>query len=130
MKRPYDQSFYPPAPTLEIVVSGPGGYRTLVARLDTAADVCGIPAQVALELDLPPGRRVRTSTYRGEPTAARLHRGDLRVAGRRFEQVEWLPVARPYALLGRSVLNELVLELDGPKLSTRVRGAVGRRRRA
>jgi predicted aspartyl protease len=93
----------------------------VTAKVDTAADVSGLPQELVERLRLPPTRRVRTSTYRGEPTEARLHRGDLTVAGRRFTNVEWLPIGRPYALLGRNVVNDLVLELDGPRFTIEVR---------
>jgi len=121
VKRPYDRSFHPPAPAFEATVHAPDGRsRTIRAKLDTAADVSGLPRDLVDELALPPARRVTTSTFRGEPVQARLHRGDLVVAGRRFAQVEWLPIGRPYALLGRDVLNDLVLRLDGPSLVTEV----------
>jgi len=121
VRRSYDRGFHPPAPVLEATVHGPDGRsRKIRAKLDTAADVSGLPRELVDELALPPARRVRTTTFRGEPAQARLHRGDVVVAGRRFVQVEWLPIARPYALLGRDVLNDLVVRLDGPALTTEV----------
>lgn len=122
MKQGYDRSFNPPAPVLPIVVSGPTGRRTrLDAKIDTAADVSGLPRAVVEDLGLLPARRVRAVTWRGEPTEVRLHRGDVLLMGRRIRDAEWLPIARPYALLGRDLLNELVLLLDGPRLETEVR---------
>jgi hypothetical protein len=119
VKRPYDRSFDPPAPALPIVVRRRDGRpMRLVAKLDTAADVCGMPSKQLADLGFPPARRIRTLTFRGEPMEAVLHRGDVEVAGRRLSQVEWLPIGRPYALLGRSVLNQLVVRLDGPALTT------------
>ena len=122
MKKPYDLGFHPPAPALPVTVHGPHGARARVtAKIDTAADVSGLPREVVEQLGLLPTRRVRTSSWRGEPTEARLHRGDLSLAGRKFADVEWLPIARPYALLGRDILNELALFLDGPGLTIEVR---------
>jgi hypothetical protein len=121
MKKEYDLGFDPPAPVLPIVVHGPTGrVARLQAKVDTAADVCGLPRAVVLDLGLLPTRRVRASTWRGEPTEVRLHRGDVTLLRRHIPAVEWLPIARPYALLGRSLLNDLVLVLDGPGLETEV----------
>jgi len=112
----YEATFSPPAPVARALVRGPGGrFRSNVPLLiDTAADVSLVPAEVARDV----GAQVRSA----DTTIQLLDGGqiDADVADLTLEilryrfQVQCLVVEAPYGVLGRNILNLLVLSLDGP----------------
>ena len=54
--------------------------------------------------------------YTRVPTIRRTSFLDLDVKGQIFKNIETLPIDSDYGLLGRDVLNQLILRLDGPAL--------------
>jgi predicted aspartyl protease len=116
VKRRYSRDFSPPAPTVPVVVRLPRGgeSRELEGKIDSGADVCAIPEDVIAELDLPPVRIVRAAGFGGVLQDAILHHCAIELPGRRFDHVEALGTHRRYAIIGRNVLRELVVRLDGP----------------
>ncbi len=117
MKRAYSRDFSPPAPMLPLVVRSPGGteVRHIEGKIDTGADVCALPDSVIADLDLPPVRSVRAAGFGGVLQEALLFHVDLEVAGRRSKHVEALSTRRPYAIIGRNILRQFAIKLDGPK---------------
>lgn len=117
MKRAYSRDFSPPAPMLALVVRSPGGTETrhIEGKLDTGADICALPDSVIADLDLPPVRTVRAAGFGGVLQEVLLFHVDLEVAGRRSKHVEALSTRRPYAIIGRNILQQFAIRLDGPK---------------
>lgn len=117
MKRSYSRDFSPPAPMLLVVVRLPGGSSTrhIEGKVDTGADICALPDSVITDLDLPPVRTVRAAGFAGVLQEALLFHADLEVAGRRNKHVEALSTRRPYAIIGRNILQQFTIRLDGPK---------------
>lgn len=114
----YDQSYWPPFPTIEIVIANPYSAQAtdpLPAKVDTGADMTVIPRRLAAELGLTPFSRVLVQGFRGQPEATRTYPADVNVNGYAVEFVELiLNETKDELLLGRDVLNELVLVLNGP----------------
>jgi predicted aspartyl protease len=100
-----------------VQLRAPGGYRgaALDGKLDTGADLCGVPEQVVIDLDLPPVRSVRAAGFAGAPHDVVVYRVDMELDGLVFPRVEALAIGRPYALVGRNVLRTLVVRFDGPR---------------
>ena len=117
MRRQFSHAFTPPAPVVSVCLRTPGGPQraTLDGKIDTAADLCGVPAQVAIDLDLPPVRTVRASGFAGAAQEVVVYRVDVEIEGLLFPRVEAIAVNRPYVLVGRNVLRTLVVRLDGPR---------------
>lgn len=117
MKRAYSRDFSPPAPMLPLVVRSPGGteMRHIEGKIDTGADICTLPDSVIADLDLPPVRIVRAAGFGGVLQDMLLFHVDLEVAGRRSKHVEALSTRRPYAIIGRNILQQFVIRLDGPR---------------
>jgi predicted aspartyl protease len=117
MKARYSRAFLPPAPMLPVVVAVPGGMeqRRLQGKVDSGADVCAVPEDLIAELDLPPVRLVRAAGFGGLLQEVTLYHLALEVGGRRYDHVEALGTRRSYAIIGRNVLKDLVVRLDGPK---------------
>ena len=55
--------------------------------------------------------------YSRRPKVHRTIFIDFSVAGKRIDGVEVLPVENDYGLLGRDIINQFDLRLDGPGLS-------------
>lgn len=114
---PYNSSFAPPAPALEVEVISPvtGLRRIILAKFDTGADQTVIPEDLAADLSLSIQGQVPAA---GFDTTTHLYFAyllDLIVAGRNFVDLQVLASSNGHILLGRDVLNELVITLDGPQ---------------
>ena len=117
MRRPYSRDFRPPAPVVPVLVRVPAhtATRQLDGKIDSGADICAVPEGIIAELDLPPVRTVRAAGLAGVLAEATLFHVELEVAGHGFEHLEVLSTRRPYAIIGRNVLQRFVVKLDGPK---------------
>ena len=131
MRRAYSRAFEPPAPVVAVRLRPPGGHHgaALDGKIDTGADLCGVPEQLVIDLDLPPVRSVRAAGFAGTPREAVAYRVDMEVDGVGFPRVEALAISRPYVLVGRNVLRALVLRLDGPRERLDLHRPLRRRRR-
>ncbi|MBI4769484.1 MAG: retroviral-like aspartic protease family protein [Chloroflexi bacterium] len=92
-------------------------------RLDTGADMTVVPAALVAELPLGRFRKVAVQGFRGESETMFTYIVDVSVNGHRIEFVEVVLDESDEAelLVGRDVLNELTVVLDGPALSAEVR---------
>ncbi|TMA33385.1 MAG: hypothetical protein E6J79_17995, partial [Deltaproteobacteria bacterium] len=64
-------------------LGAPGGPQraALDGKIDTGADLCGIPERLVVELDLPPIRSVRAIGFTGSARDVVLYRVDVEVDG-------------------------------------------------
>ena len=114
MKHPYSDEFsVPPALILPAIVRIPRNakaVREFRAKIDTAADICAVP-QSLIEDFRPPEftKRFVRQTGRLEGT----YWVTIELDGNSYD-VEALSRSIPYVLIGRDILNELVLVADGP----------------
>ena len=117
MRRRFSHAFEPPAPVVTVRLRTPGGHQGAVldGKIDTGADLCGIPEQVVIDLDLPPVRSVRAAGFAGASHDVVVYRVDVELDGMIFPRVEALAIGRPYVLVGRNVLRALVVRFDGPR---------------
>jgi predicted aspartyl protease len=114
----YDRNLTPPFPRLPVIVALPeNDLRSPVfsGLVDTGADATLIPTQQLRDLNAVEIYVARLRSHWGEPRAVSVYLVDLDIAGHRLPGVE--VVADDHAadvLLGRNVLNRLILLLDGP----------------
>lgn len=124
----YDQSVYPPAPFVDICISpplSPALGQPLRAKLDTAADLSCIPAELVEQLGLLPTRTVRVEGYDGIEAMVYTYTVTLEVAAARFRHLEVVSIPEKYALLGRDVLNYFYIQLNGPNLTFHMSTSIG-----
>lgn len=110
---PYDVSVTPPAPVVALLirlVMG-GGWLQLVGLVDTGADITVIPQDIG-ERYLPVAGVVGLRGVTGDIEEAALFRTEMEVGGMRH--VGLVAAFGTETIVGRDVLNRLVLELDGP----------------
>lgn len=117
MKRKLSREFHPPAAILPVRMCAPESADSarVDGKIDTGADVCGVPERLVSELGLPPVRTVRAAGFGGVLQEVTAYRVDLEMDGLAFRRVEALATRRPYAIIGRNVLRSLVLHIDGPR---------------
>ena len=115
----YDSVFLPPAPALQIEIRDPqaGSMQIVLAKLDTAADGSVIPIELVASLGLIDFDKVVTISFDGSEEEQLTYLVDIFVAGKAFTDIEVITSPLSYALIGRDILNQLIITLDGPQLS-------------
>jgi hypothetical protein len=120
----YDgQQFTPPAPVVKVSIRTLDKARSIsnVAMLiDTGVDVTLIPYECAQRLELVSNLETsfRLQGFDGKSIAAKAVNAELLFLGKNFHG-RFLLVDGEYGILGRNVLNNLSLLLDGPRLNWR-----------
>lgn len=116
MMFPYDPNFSPPALTLDVEVRNPqtGAVQQVLAKLDTGADSSIIPLDVARTLTLQPFDQLLSIAFDGQTSILESYLVELLIAGYLFVDLEVAAASLPYVLLGRDVLNELIVTMNGP----------------
>jgi len=119
-------AFDPPAPVAEIVVRNPGGNSEAGSArmlIDTGADVTLIPNGALQEIGLSPvpGANYRIRSFNGSQHLVPAADLIMVFMGRELHG-RFLLIDSEIGFLGRDVLNEFVLEFDGPEQAWRARG--------
>lgn len=111
---PYSRSYRPPAPVLPVGVRRPGtsAFVLVAALVETGAAVTALPAALTTELRLPSAGGTIVAGFDRTPRIVPTYLVEVEVAGRAVVlRVIGLGAT---ALLGRDVLNAMVLTLRGP----------------
>jgi predicted aspartyl protease len=120
MTLPYDQSFSPPAPalTVEVFVPGvPDQRRLVLAKLDTAADMTAVPLNLIKQLGMKIASSVEVAGYEADYAVVSTYLVGIELPQARIRRVEVVPISEDYVLLGRDVLNNFFINLNGPELT-------------
>jgi predicted aspartyl protease len=116
MRVPFDdEDFDPPAPVIPIHIGGlnPNDPAAMLRMLvDTGADCTVVPTRLVRSLRLPLVDRVKIQGAGGEPQTANVHAARIRVGTMRA--VVRVVALGNERLLGRDILNRLILHVDGP----------------
>lgn len=111
----FDTSFDPPACVLPVRIAGLDEHdpaALLRMLVDTGADCTLIPARIAKTLRLPLIDRVEIQGVGGKVVAAPVHAARVRLGALRA--IARVVALGDEALLGRDLLNRLVMQIDGP----------------
>jgi predicted aspartyl protease len=118
MPHAYSTSYFPPFPTVPVILrnSESGAYTPeLLAYIDTGADGTLAPATYLDGWTTLESYSVRMRSHWGEARNALVYVVDLEVAGHLLPGVDVVADTRGHeVLLGRNVLNLLIVLLDGP----------------
>jgi len=114
----YDLELQPPAPFTEVSITNfaTGQSVYLPGKVDTGAGITVIPERVVRDLVLPKAGEMLCQSYDGARIWHPVHYVDLDVAGYHLPYTKVVSTARTYVLLGRDVLNQFILTLDGKAL--------------
>jgi predicted aspartyl protease len=122
MSYSYSKNSQFPYPVIPVTIYRSEGTvltSTLLAQVDTGAEVTMVPAALLTLTESDLIHIVRLRSHWGEPRSVRLYQVDMTVGDERLSAVKI--IADPYGteiLLGRNVLNRLILLFDGMKLQT------------
>lgn len=126
MRFPYNLDYHPPAPFLMVQWAVPGTNRTtelLSAFVDTGADGTIVPEKYIMPLQLPIDDRKYLRSQWGERRTVDIYRMEVRIGEIRFPFVEIVAdEIGDEIVVGRNILNHLILTFNGPNLQLNVRG--------
>ncbi len=118
MKTPYSRDYYPPAPVLPVSLAAIDESPRLgphLSLVDSGSDGTFAPIALLEELDLPISYMTGVRSHLGERVQrVAVHRVDLIVDGIRLPNME--VVSDDWGdqiILGRNVLNRLLIVMDG-----------------
>jgi hypothetical protein len=122
MSTPYDSTQVPVAPILSVRLSAPretAHHQAVAALIDTGADFTLVPLRWLLAIDAPESRYAYIRGLWSEPTLVPLYLVDIHLEAGVLPGVEVAGVAdgngeEQETIIGRNVLNQLILLLDGP----------------
>lgn len=118
----YDLSFLPPAPVLEIEIDGydkERGKQRVLALIDSGADATLVPLSVLETVGATFKDTVWMRGITGRRVEVDLYHTGIRVGTKLINGVAVVGTpATSDAVIGRDVLNQLVVTLDGPGETT------------
>ncbi len=113
--------FYPPCPAVDISIETPvstGRSTSILAQIDTGADLCVIPLRVIRELNLQPYRTNGIAEHDGKESRREVYRIRITISDLPSFNVDaiYYPFVDEddYLVLGREGLNIFRMLLDGP----------------
>jgi predicted aspartyl protease len=116
----YDVKLDPPGPVVPVRIARPVGDEAVMVPMlvDTGADCTLVPASIVRRLGLPRIDAITLAGVGGARTRSTVHAaaiqvGEIRLLARVVAFVD-------EAILGRDVLNQAVVTLDGPGLAISV----------
>ena len=118
-------SYHPPIPALEVGLQSPDSDQSLAplwAVLDTGADITMVSLALLEQIEAPELDEVRIRSYWGEYQTVTTYLVSIRFGAEILPGVEVVgdQHSRQEILLGRNVLNKLLLLIDGPQQTTDV----------
>jgi predicted aspartyl protease len=112
----YNQQVQPPAPFIYVVIHHPVGQTAmerLPALLDSGADITAVPRAIADRLGLVKFSDVILAGYAGPPVLADSYVVSLTLHDFDMAAVEVVLTDESYVILGRDILNQFHITLDG-----------------
>ena len=123
MKFHYNQDLNPPAPLVSVRLSHPFRPEASIevsAKVDTAADVTGIPETSVTSLQLERTGQMTLMGFDRQLKPVHLYSVVVALPSGRRGRLNAVAISIDYVLLGRDVLNHLRLLLDGPALTLEI----------
>ena len=121
---PHNRRYFPPIPSLDLILqSASAGKSTdiLSAVVDTGADITLVPLALLRQIDAPELDEVRLYSHWGHATSAITYLVDVRFGNDTLSGIEVVADIRSQeVLVGRDILNKLMLFIDGPAFSTQI----------
>lgn len=121
---PHNNRYRPPFPSLDIVLRSPeDGLATasLAVLIDTGADITSIPLRHLVQVHAPELDEVRLRSHWGHAVTVITYMVDIEIMATTLPGIEVVgDVTSDEIVLGRDVLNHLVLLIDGQRSTTTI----------
>jgi hypothetical protein len=109
--------FLPPAPVVDLRVSGGSSVETVEALIDSGADATCIPEHVVERLELQPISILLVGGAGGTAENRFVYRAlSLRLEHISLDNYAVIAMPIEYGIIGRDLMNRLRIRLDGPEL--------------
>lgn len=117
MRYLYDKRYNPPAPVIELTVSSLGRKEGVSCEVlvDPGVNMTCIPEKIIESLGLSPLRTSQVRDYLGHTSPLPVYPVNISFLTFNME-VEVLPIKSKVGLIGRDILNQMTITLDGRKL--------------
>ncbi len=119
----YDSDYQPAMPTAEITI-GPAmveAFLTLTALVDSGADATMIPRRYLQQFRARPGRQAYLRGTTGRRKLVNLYPISLQLGPFHYAHLEVVGGSdQDEVIIGRDVLNDLTITLDGPAGSVQI----------
>ena len=119
---PHRKDHFPPIPALVVGLRAPDGDQSqgaLPAVIDTGADITLVPLALLEQIGAPEMDEVRLRSHWGETTTVTTYLIDIQLGADTLPGIEVVgDMHGATVLLGRNVINRLLLLIDGPHQST------------
>lgn len=113
---PYDTAYVPAMPVIDVTVTTPGQRHTsttIRALVDSGADGSLIPIDILEQVGARYVDKARMRGILGHTQMVDIYLTTLQIGGNWVHSVRVIAVEGTEAVLGRNVLNHLVITLDG-----------------
>lgn len=111
---PYSKRYEPPAPVIEVTIFTGYGEAQIDVLIDSGADVSMLPAELLQSINARFIEKHRAVPLFGRPYTVDLYAVNMRVGGYEIHAVEVIALkGNDEPLIGRNVLNHLIVTLDG-----------------
>jgi predicted aspartyl protease len=107
----------PPGPYVSVRIASSVDFRDVEGILDTGADQTFIPLVTARELKLRRIGDVNVGDANGGWKSSPIYKADLTFGGLSFPALPVGGIEFPIVLIGRDILNDLLVTFDGPGLT-------------
>lgn len=122
----YDAAEAPPAPYVDLQIGPPRQEQLRIefrGKLDSGAGLTVIPDSLVRQWRLRQRDRIFVRAFDGSVSMRPVYRVDLTVGTRHFRRVPVTVSQRTNVLIGRDLLNQLTITLDGPHLRVDIHDA-------
>jgi len=113
----YNKKFRPSAPIVRTKIIKPEGrgVKEVNALIDSGASLSVIPETIVTKLGLIPQTTVKVKGWDGSESEEDAYYVNVIFETNQFDLIKVLATKRNFALIGRDILNQLILLLNGQK---------------
>ncbi|CAG0945561.1 hypothetical protein ANRL1_02434 [Anaerolineae bacterium] len=121
MSARYNDAYTPPFPAFSVILrDNSERFGPFLALIDTGADVTFVPLRLLERVSATESGMASIRSHFGEARLAQLYVVEFQIGGIGFPGIYVVGDRGDEIILGRNVLNKLVLFLDGPAQQTDV----------